>query len=143
MLASMRQSAQETPATIARSSAVRSEFALSLSRQPPARMIQFGPRSEASVRLKLSEKITVGGPASGGPASGGPASGGPASGGPASGGPASGVPPSGPPPEAPLVVTVKSSKKTPATSVHIPAVPAPAIADADASVAKIFAAPFT
>src|SRR5439155_26374235 len=32
---------------------------------------------------------------------------------------------------------------TPATSVHIPAVPAPAIADADESLATIFADPLT
>ena len=38
---------------------------------------------------------------------------------------------------------MKLSKKTPATSVHIPAVPAPAIAEADESLAAIFAAPFT
>src|SRR5207249_5663624 len=113
------------------------------------------------VRLKASEKITTGGPpsggpasggpasggpasggpASGGPASGGPASGGPASGGPASGGPASGIPPSLPPPEVPL--TVKLRKMTPATSVHIPAVPEPASADAEVSFTMIFAVPFT
>src|SRR5438132_5382921 len=108
------------------------------------------------VRSKASEKITTGGPppggpasggpasggpASGGPASGGPASGGPASGEPASGGPASGIPPSLPPPEVPL--TVKLRKMTPATSVHIPAVPEPASADAEVSFTMIFAVPFT
>src|SRR5947207_12518086 len=83
------------------------------------------------VRLKLSEKMTVGGPASGGPASGGPASGGPASGGPASGGRGAqgstpGTPPSHLPAAAPPM-TVKSRNQMPARSVHIPAAPAAVI----------------
>src|SRR5438105_11007576 len=95
------------------------------------------------VRLKLSEKMTVGGPPSGGPASG-PASGGPPSG-PASGGPPSG-PASGGPPSVPPVanpVTVNLPNQIPARLVHIPAVPATRMADDDESFAITFVTPFT
>ena len=40
-------------------------------------------------------------------------------------------------------MTVKSSKMTPARSVHIPAVPGPAIAEADESLTLNFAVPLT
>src|SRR5207237_1205603 len=104
------------------------------------------------VRLKLSEKMTVGGPPSGGPASG-PASGGPPSG-PASGGPpsgpASGGPPSGPASGGPSSVppfanpvTVNLPNQIPARSVQIPAVPATRMADDDESFAISFVTPFT
>src|SRR5207249_10416121 len=107
------QSAQERFCTTAWSLPSRSDSArgvVALVCHDPETTRQFEP--SPLVRLKLSEKMTVGGPASGGPASGGPASGGPASGGPASGGPASGCPASGgpasEPPAAPPPLTVTS-----------------------------------
>src|ERR1700704_315969 len=100
----MRQSAQATPFTTARSSASRSAFARKSVIQAPAITVQLGPSPSKLLRLNASEKSTVPGggappgvPASGVPASGVPASGVPASGVPASGVPASGVPASGVP----------------------------------------------
>src|SRR5207248_10992498 len=125
----------------------------------PARTVQFGPRPDVKVRLKSSEKMTVGGPASGGPASGGPASGGPASGRPASGGPASGGPASGGPasggggpasgvppsvlPELPVVLTVKLPNQMPARFVAMPAVPGSTIAEGVESETMSFTTPLT
>src|SRR5690349_8416672 len=55
----MRQSAQEMPATRARSSGWRSVCAeLPLANQTPTGIVQLGPRSDELVRLKLSEKST-------------------------------------------------------------------------------------
>src|SRR5438067_13162882 len=76
------QSAQERFCTTAWSLPSRSDSArgvVTLVCHDPETTRQFEP--SPLVRLKLSEKMTVGGPASGGPASGGPAYGGPASGG--------------------------------------------------------------
>src|SRR2546423_539695 len=153
MLASMRQSAQETPAAAARSRAVRSEFAFELSLQPPERMFHLGPRSQHRVRLKSSVKrMPPGLPASAVPASEAPASEVPASEVPASGAPASEIPASGvpastpasaPPPALSTPVPMKSSKSTPERSVHMPAVPGAVMAADEASVALTLAAPFT
>src|SRR5881227_1829468 len=141
------QSAQERFCTTAWSLPSRSDSArgvVALVCHDPETTRQFEP--SPLVRLKLSEKMTVGGPASGGPASGGPASGGPASGGPASGGPASGGPASGVPPSeppaAPPPLTVKSRNQMPARSVHIPAAPAAVMAEAEESFTITFATPF-
>src|SRR5437763_11970182 len=150
------QSAQERFCTTAWSLPSRSESArgvVALVCHDPETTRQFEP--SPLVRLKLSEKMTVGGPASGGPASGGPASrgpasggpasggpasggpasggpasGGPASGGPASGGPASGGPASGVPPSVPPAdpLTANLPNQIAAMFVHIPAVPAAAMA---------------
>src|SRR5512140_3220962 len=160
MVASMRQSAQVMPLTVARLRRWRSGLARLSSRQAPATTVQSGPRPEESRRVKSSLKRSPlggggggGAPASGTPASGGgaPASGTPASGGgapasgtPASGGgaPASGTPASAPPPAA-LPVTMKSSNTTPATLVDIPAVPASTMADGEVSLTLSLATPFT
>src|SRR5438067_1165494 len=130
------QSAQERLCTTAWSLPSRSDSArgvVALVCHDPETTSQFEP--SPLVRLKLSEKMTVGGPASGGPASGGPASGGPAS-----GGPASGVPPSEPPAGAPF--TVKLPNQIPARLVQIPAVPAVVILEADESFTITFVTPF-
>src|SRR5437763_16568240 len=69
------QSAQERLCTTAWSLPSRSDSArgvVALVCHDPETTRQFGP--SPVVRLKLSEKMTVGGPASGGPASGGPRS---------------------------------------------------------------------
>src|SRR5207237_3244669 len=81
--ASIRQSAHVTPPGTARSSWSRPAFARESVIQKPARMVQFGPRPDASFRLKSSENKTV--PGAGPPPL--PAS-----------APASAPPPSAPPP---------------------------------------------
>src|SRR5207248_9439704 len=124
-------------------------------------MVQFGPRPDASFRLKSSENKTVPGggppplPASAPPPSAplpvpasAPASGvlqpasAPASGAvPPASTPASAAPPSVPPPA--RAVKVKSSNQTPAFRDVRPAAPGVVSACAETSVTASFVDPFT
>src|SRR5205085_6275494 len=163
--ASIRQSEHVTPRGAARSSWSRPAFARGSVIQKPARMVQFGPRPDASFRLKSSENKTVPGagppplpasaPASAPPPSApppvpasAPASGvAPPASAPASGvippasTPASDAPPSVPPPA--RAVKVKSSNQTPAFRDVRPAAPAAVSACAETSVTASFVDPFT